>query len=178
MATLAQFHSFGPFWHNSQLVTAPRLFHYDAGTSVLKNAWVDRAKLATAAQPIVGNANGLVDGFFDGLYKIVITLSDEVTVVDTWDMFSIIEAQTKLQGTLLWNPGNLVDGAGETSPPITVTGALPGDYVMASVPYDLQGVICTAYVSAANTVRIRLQNETGGAVDLASATWLVRVLFF
>jgi hypothetical protein len=34
----------------------------------------------------------------------------------------------------------------------------------------------TAYVSAADTVTVRLQNESGGAIDLASGTLRVRVL--
>lgn len=178
MSSRAQFHSFGPFWYNGALVTAPRLFHYQAGTGTLKNAWVDQGKVTTAAQPIVGDANGIVSGFFSGLYKIVVTLSDAVTVVATWDDFDITQVQHRLEEELLWNPGNLVDGAGETSPPITMTDVQFSDYVLVAAPYDLQGVICTAYVSATHTVRIRLQNETGGAVDLASGTWYVRALLF
>jgi len=46
---------------------------------------------------------------------------------------------------------------------------------MAAAPYDLQGITATAYVSASDTVKIRLQNESGGAIDLASGTWTVRV---
>jgi len=74
-----------------------------------------------------------------------------------------------------WNPGNLVDGAGETSATVTVTGATLGDYVQIAAPYDLQGITCTGYVQAADTVQVRLQNETGGAVDLASGTWKIKV---
>jgi hypothetical protein len=33
----------------------------------------------------------------------------------------------------------------------------------------------TAWVSAANTVSVRFQNESGGALDLASGTLRVRV---
>jgi hypothetical protein len=80
-----------------------------------------------------------------------------------------------LAGSGTWNPGNLVDGAGETSPSFTVTGAALGDFARAAAPYDLQGVTCNAYVDAANSVKVRLQNETGGAVDLASGTWKIRV---
>lgn len=80
-----------------------------------------------------------------------------------------------LTGSDTWNPGSLADGAGETSAAFTVTGAALGDTVLAGAPYDLQGITCTAYVSAANTVKIRLQNETGGTIDLASGTWKVRV---
>lgn len=81
-----------------------------------------------------------------------------------------------LTGSTTWNPGSLVDGAGETSSAITVTGAAFGDYVIVAAPYDLQGITATAYVSAANTVRIRIQNETGSTIDLASGSWTVRVL--
>ena len=81
-----------------------------------------------------------------------------------------------LQATFTWNPGNLVDGAGETSAAVTVTGAALGDSVLVGAPYDLQGILCTGYVSAPNTVRVRLQNETGTPVDLASGDWKVRVL--
>jgi len=83
-----------------------------------------------------------------------------------------------LSNALTWNPGNLIDGAGETSSAITVTGAALGDTVQVFPPYDLQAILCTGYVSATNTVTIRLQNETGGPIDLANGSWLVRVRKF
>lgn len=81
-----------------------------------------------------------------------------------------------LYGFLVWNPGNLVDGAGETSGAITVTGAAVGDAVMVFPPYDMQDFTYSGYVQAANTVEIRIQNEGGSAVDLASGTWKVKVM--
>ena len=39
---------------------------------------------------------------------------------------------------------------------------------------DLQGITLTAWVSAADTVSVRFQNESGGALDLASGT--IRVM--
>lgn len=81
-----------------------------------------------------------------------------------------------LAGSVTWDPASLADGVGETSAAITVTGAALGDYVMIAAPYDLQGITCNGYVSAENTVKIRLQNETGGPIDLASGTWKVRVI--
>jgi len=79
-------------------------------------------------------------------------------------------------GSLVWNPANFIDGAGETSGDITVTGAALGDMVQVFPPYSLQGILCQGYVSAADTVNIRLQNETGGAIDLAEGTWKVKVI--
>ena len=80
-----------------------------------------------------------------------------------------------LDGTFVWNPGAIANGSGLTSSGVTVTGAALGDFVQVAAPYDLQGVIATAYVSEANTAAVRLQNQTGGSVTLASGTWRVRV---
>ncbi len=81
-----------------------------------------------------------------------------------------------LSGSATWDPGSLNDGAGETSAGITVSGAVLGDFVLVSAPYDLQGITCNGYVSIADTVKIRLQNETTGAINLASGIWKAIVL--
>lgn len=72
-------------------------------------------------------------------------------------------------GTATFNPANLVDGAGETTT-VTVTGASLGDVALASFTLDTQGITVTAWVSAANTVSVRFQNETGGAINVAEGT--------
>lgn len=59
---------------------------------------------------------------------------------------------------------------------VTVPGASLGDFVVASCSLDLQGLSLTAYVSAANTVQIDMANNTGGAVDIASAVYAGAVL--
>ncbi|MER2519725.1 MAG: DUF2793 domain-containing protein [Bdellovibrionales bacterium] len=82
----------------------------------------------------------------------------------------------KLDATTAWNPGVISSGSGVLSSAITVTGAAFGDFVMVAAPYELQGIDATAYVSAANTVKIRLSNLTGSAVTLASGTWRARVI--
>lgn len=80
----------------------------------------------------------------------------------------------EIYGSGTVDPANLLDGAGATYT-ITVTGAQLGDCVEFAAPYDLQGILVTAYVSVVNTVAFRVQNETGGPIDLASGTWKVRV---
>jgi hypothetical protein len=172
----AQFHVFGPFFRYGVRVDAPRLFHYLPGSSTTKDAWLEREKINTADQPIVGDADGLVSAFFDGLYKIVITLSDGVTVIRTWNNYLIVEGQQRLEGSLIWDPGNLSAGAGETSVAIPVADAELNDYVLVAAPYDLQGLTATAYVDATGSVKIRLQNGTAGAVNLVTGTWTVRIL--
>jgi len=74
------------------------------------------------------------------------------------------------------NPGNLVDGAGETIQVTGVTGATLGDFVLVSAPYDLQDLTVTAYVQANSTVEIRIQNESGGAIDLANGIWRILII--
>lgn len=73
------------------------------------------------------------------------------------------------------DPASLADGAGVTVA-ITATGASLGDLVVPFFGADLQGITATAYVSAANVIRIRLQNETGGPIDLGSMTFGAYVL--
>lgn len=83
--------------------------------------------------------------------------------------------QGQLSGFATYDPPSLVDGAGATTT-LTVTGAALGDAVTGvSFSLDLQGIIVTGWVSAANTVSVRFQNESGGTLDLASGTLRARV---
>jgi hypothetical protein len=75
---------------------------------------------------------------------------------DTWVVTATLDA------------GSLVDGAGETDT-VAVPGVALGDMVLGcSFAVDEAGISITAYVSAAGVVSIRVQNESGGTVDLAS----------
>jgi hypothetical protein len=80
-----------------------------------------------------------------------------------------------LSGSTTLDVASLADGAGATST-ITVTGAALGDFVLVSLGVDLQGISVTGYVSAADTVSVRVQNESGGTLDLASTTVRARVI--
>jgi len=92
-----------------------------------------------------------------------------VTVRAGNDQFRGLYTNTWLVSATL-NADSLADGAGDTDT-VAVPGVALGDMVLsASLAVDVAGLIVTGYVSAANTVSIRFQNETGGTVDLASAT--------
>uniref|UniRef100_A0A6M3KAK0 Uncharacterized protein n=1 Tax=viral metagenome TaxID=1070528 RepID=A0A6M3KAK0_9ZZZZ len=99
-------------------------------------------------------------------------------IISLEEMYESItrEFGTYFEEAFTWNPGSLADGAGETSTDIPAPGAALGDYVAVSSSLDLQGIICTAYVHAEDVVHIRLQNETGGTIDLASSTFRVKVV--
>jgi fructose-1,6-bisphosphatase/inositol monophosphatase family enzyme len=80
-----------------------------------------------------------------------------------------------LYGSATYNLASLADGAGATTT-VTVNGVALGDIVIGvSLGVDLQGILMTGYVSAANTVSVRFQNETAGTLDLASTTLRVLV---
>ena len=77
---------------------------------------------------------------------------------DTWSVVATL------------NASSLADGVGETNT-IAVPGVALGDIVMnVSMGVDVSGISVTPYVSAANVVSIRFQNESGGTLDLASTT--------
>ena len=82
---------------------------------------------------------------------------------------------TVLQGATTFDPAASADGAGETAT-VTVGGAKLGDFCIASFSLDLQDYTVTSYVSAANTVKVRFQNEGGAAPNIASGTLRAMVI--
>ena len=85
-----------------------------------------------------------------------------------------ITAGRVIQASVTYNPPSLADGTGATTT-VTCAGAGLGDFAQASFSNDLQGITVTAWVSAADTVSVRFQNESGSTLDLASGTLRVRV---
>jgi hypothetical protein len=79
-----------------------------------------------------------------------------------------------LQASVIYNPPSLAAGEGVTTT-LDAAGAAFGDFARASFLLDLQGITLTSLVSVADTVSVRLQNGTAGAVDLGSGTLRVRV---
>lgn len=72
------------------------------------------------------------------------------------------------------DPANIIDGA-ELTISVSATGAALGDFVQFSAPYDLEDLTVTAYVQAADTIELRLENQSGTARDLDSGTWKFRI---
>jgi hypothetical protein len=72
-------------------------------------------------------------------------------------------------GSATWDAGSIADGD-EEAKEITVLGASLGDFVLVSSSVDAADLVLNAQVTAADTVTAILANNTGGAVDLASAT--------
>ena len=81
----------------------------------------------------------------------------------------------ELFASVTWDAGSIAIGAA-TSTTTTVNFDNLGDTVMVGSSLDIAGLTLTGYVNAANTVTISLANNTGGAVDLASGTYYVRVI--
>lgn len=77
------------------------------------------------------------------------------------------------KGTVSINPASIGSAAvGETS--VTISGAVVGDVVILVPPTAglTAGLAATqAYVSAADTVKVRIANLSGGSVDEAAGTW-------
>lgn len=80
-----------------------------------------------------------------------------------------------LQGSETKDFASIADAAG-ASEDVTVQGAALGDFCMASLAVDVVDITVTCNVTAANVATVRLQNETTGAVDLASTTLRATVI--
>lgn len=79
-----------------------------------------------------------------------------------------------LSGSETKDWASIADAAG-ASEDVTVYGAALGDFCLASMSVDIVDITVTCNVTAANVATVRLQNETTGAVDLASGTLRVQV---
>lgn len=91
-----------------------------------------------------------------------------------------------LRGYATYDAASLADGAGTTTT-VTVNGAqfnktidgvvgITDPVLGIAFGVTLAGITATGYVSADNTVSVRLQNESGGILDLASTTLSVWVM--
>lgn len=80
----------------------------------------------------------------------------------------------KAQASKTYDPASIADGASDSTT-VTVPCAL-GDFVMYSHAISQASQFVTSYVSAANTVTVHWQNETGGASNIGSATLKAYVL--
>lgn len=169
MGSTAQFKFFGPFFSAGALAAAPKLYHYVAGTTTLKDAWTDRAKTVTAAQPIVGDANGIISAYFDGLYKLVVKDSNDVTLY-TWDNVDLEEVIDALPIV----GGNLTGGVNTAR--TTVASAANPDIFAITIgnTIDYTGTAtCTGFVASPQAGAQRTLVCAGAAVFTAGANMLI-----
>jgi len=89
----------------------------------------------------------------------------------TWAEFGIID----LSGSAIWDAPS-VPADSIQSNDITVTGAALGDYAVVSSSIDIQELTLSANVRTTDTVEITLHNNSGGAINLGSATYNVKVI--
>uniref|UniRef100_A0A6H1ZRU7 Putative structural protein n=1 Tax=viral metagenome TaxID=1070528 RepID=A0A6H1ZRU7_9ZZZZ len=98
--------------------------------------------------------------------------------VDYWGNALAIDATgqvaTTLHASSTWDAGSINDGD-ETAQDVTVDNAALGDIVACSLEVDVADLALTAQVTVANNVALQLNNNTGGAIDLASTTYHIYV---
>ena len=91
--------------------------------------------------------------------------------VDTADsvVINLRQPGVRLNGSATWDAASIADGDME-SKDITVTGAAVGDPCRVAIGVDTVDLGLVGSVTATNVCTATLINNTGGAVDLASAT--------
>lgn len=138
-----------------------------------QNTLIPASGASRSGQAIYADKMEIVD---NALRDHTFSISTSILAAATppkWNIYGNTGEGAILYASTTWDPASLIDAAGATSSAITVSNVEFGDTVTFAAPYDLQGITANAYVSAANAVKIRLQNETGGTIDLASGTWKV-----
>jgi hypothetical protein len=115
----------------------------------------------------------VTNGTIDGVNSILLRDQwDSVTLRADGTNFSIVSrVGAELRGTATLDfPSIATNACAELT--MTVTGAAVGDLVWLGPPAALDvGLLSMGFVSAANTVKVRVCNQTAAAIDPVSATW-------
>jgi hypothetical protein len=112
-------------------------------------------------QETAGNNNRVTNATLTGNAQGPAALTGSTSLVEMEPLF----------GKATIDAASIADGAQGTIGTITVTGAAVGDDVKVTASVSFAGMNVWGSVTAANTVTVYGFNKTGGAVDLASATW-------
>lgn len=140
------------------------------GGTGLSSAADDTLLLSTGAawtaNALSNCANGLAYNTTTNVFSCVTAPSfTTVTVGSSGNAITLA-----VTGTKTWDPGNILDGDAETTT-LTVTGAVVGQVCTASQStLTAATLVIAAFPSAADTVRVVLNNNSGGAVDITSGT--------
>jgi len=111
-------------------------------------------------------SGGAVTGRVRDLY--LSSTPSSVTGADRF--FRVDDQESILTSSDVIDFGGIDDGNEEVKT-ITLTGVVAGDFVMTQTAQNLQGLTLTAQSKANNEVAITIANNTGGTIDLPSATF-------
>ncbi len=137
--SLAQRFQLGPFFYNGAIQGGAKLYHMGAGTSTLKDMWSLRDESITLAQPLVADANGIFNGFGDGLYKLIICRPDSTgpsdLVLYTLDNWQILDSESGLvfdEGTVIPSASTIAIGPETWA---HISGTTDIDIISGTVPF-------------------------------------------
>jgi hypothetical protein len=94
-----------------------KVFTYEAGTTTAKQCWTDRTKSTPETNPIILSSEGRSTTFCDGIYKMVIKDSTDVTLVT---MDGIAYGEQGVQTTNLSSYGSLAEAIADIGSTKTV----------------------------------------------------------
>jgi hypothetical protein len=155
----AQYVRLGPYWDssNSTIFTGIIVYAYEPGTTTPKTIWSDEAKTtAITDSKVTAGADGLVQFYADGAYRILVLQSDDSTTIEDNDDFKITaDTSTMWEG----NQGTSYPSVGPNN-----------DYQLA-VLHEAGGNIVTLGASDGTSFR-DLARVVGIGANVASASEL------
>jgi hypothetical protein len=137
--------------------------------AVLESKFFELTEVSTPTAPSANKARLYLKDNGGGVTQLMMLSATGAAV-----QVAIQGQKVALDGSVTWDPGSIAKGDIATTT-LTVTGAVVGDFCLVSASIETQELVLDAHVGATDTVHLVLHNGTAGAVDLASATYYVRV---
>ena len=172
----------GPFYYQGQ--GDMRTKHLDDAIAPVLS--FNLPNLIVAGAGTFGNASFVVgiNGFKRGdastntvgIYTVSLAFSTAAKMEAKLDRIDY--GDNELIGSETWNPDNVADGE-MVSNDVTVTGAVLGDFAVASFSLDVEDLVLNANVTSSGTVTVTLTNDgIDAGVNLGEGTLRVKAIGF
>jgi hypothetical protein len=124
----------------------------------------------------MGYKYGVVLGFnIDNLYLGEDNIFYKLKLHNVWERSLTFNWRGPvIEASIDWNPGN-VNAGSFVSVDVQVAGAELGDLSAASFSLDIHDLVLSAAITALNTVKVILVNNTGAMINLQKGTLFIKV---
>jgi len=141
------------FDDNGDPVSGALINFYEPGTTTRKDTYTDSSNGTVNANPVVCDANGRAEIWYDGAYKVITTDSSAVQIGDTIDNFNSDSTSSSSNGVLVTNGSFELD---------TITTGQPDNWTVTPTTNGVIAIDSTDQIHGLNSLKIQGTDAGGG----------------